>query len=138
MKKEIVQITTAMKKLKMVRAVYLFGSTVTGNTGPLSDIDIAVLLDKNVTRKECSNLKLKLIAEFTDIFKSDKIDLVILNDAPVQLTFEIISKGRIIFGKHEEIAEFEAKASSYYHDMKFYIDRYTEEIIKRTAERGFG
>jgi len=138
MQKELAELRKAMKKFKEVRAVYLFGSTASGKTGPLSDIDIAVLANKDVDRIERSNLRLKLIAELTDIFKSDKIDLIILNDAPVQLTFEIISKGKLIFGRRGEIAEFEARASSYYHDMKYYIDRYTKEIIKRTAGAGFG
>lgn len=120
-----------MRKYKNIQAVYLFGSTAAGKTGPLSDIDLAVLVKKDFVEKERADFKLKLIAEFTDIFNSDKIDLVILNDAPVQLTFEIISKGILIFGTREDVAEFEARASSYYHDRIEHAAAIAEYLEKK-------
>ena len=137
MEKEINRVKKVMSENKKILAAYLFGSTASRKTGPLSDIDIAVLMKNELNSKERSDLKLRLISELTDIFNSDRIDLVVLNNAPIQLTFEIISSGQVIYGKREDVSGFEARASSRYHDRKYYIDRYTQEIIKRTAERGF-
>ncbi len=36
---------TALQSFGAVRAVYVFGSQVTGNAGPWSDIDLAVFMD---------------------------------------------------------------------------------------------
>lgn len=122
------------KQMKEVKAVYLFGSAAIGKTGKLSDIDIGVLLKKKpVDRRK---IKLKLIAKLTDIFKSDKIDLVILNGCAPLIGFEIISKGKLVYGKRTDVAEFEARVSSNYHDRKYYYDKYAEETINRVAERG--
>jgi predicted nucleotidyltransferase len=37
-------------KLKQIKLIYLFGSQVTGFTSKTSDIDIAVLMEKNLIR----------------------------------------------------------------------------------------
>ncbi len=55
---------------KSILAIYLFGSRATGNSGKLSDIDIAVLLRKMPS--DIGKLKLILISKFIDVFKSDK------------------------------------------------------------------
>ena len=66
-------------KYKQVKAAYLFGSAASGKTGKLSDIDIAVLLSTVPNVKSLLNLKLNLITELTEVFKSNKIDFVLFN-----------------------------------------------------------
>ena len=38
-----------------VQCAYLFGSTARGEAGPLSDVDVAVLLDQNVERERVTS-----------------------------------------------------------------------------------
>jgi predicted nucleotidyltransferase len=120
--------------LKNVVAVYLFGSSATGKAGKLSDIDIGVLLKKQP--KDSRKMKLLLIAKLVDAFRNSKIDLVILNECAPLLAFEVISKGKLIYGKRADVAEFEALTCIRYHDRKYYYDRYAEETINRIAEKG--
>jgi predicted nucleotidyltransferase len=122
------------RKMKEIKAVYLFGSSATGKTGKLSDIDIGVLLKRSP--KDSRKMKLRLIATLVDIFRSNRIDLVILNDCTQLIGFEIISKGKLIYGKRADVAEFEALICTRYHDRKYYYDKYAEETINRIAEKG--
>ena len=45
-----------------VLVAYLFGSQARGQAGPLSDVDVAILLDANVSQAEAFDLQLHLMA----------------------------------------------------------------------------
>jgi uncharacterized protein len=75
---------------------YIFGGLATGNLRPLSDIDIAVYLDSCADKAEA---KLEIIGNLSDTLKTDEIDLVILNDAPISLVGRILKKKRLIADK---------------------------------------
>ncbi|HEY9205970.1 MAG TPA: nucleotidyltransferase domain-containing protein [Candidatus Methanoperedens sp.] len=116
---------------------YLFGSTVRGDSGRLSDVDIGVLLDENLSKKDGFDLELKLISEIATLIKTNKIDLVVLNEAPLLLLYNIIKNGIILKSDETERVKFETKILSMYMDEKYYIKRHTEKILKRIAEVGF-
>lgn len=116
---------------------YLFGSTVRGDAGRLSDVDIGVLLDEKIPKKDRFDLELKLISDIAILIKKNKIDLIILNDAPLLLEYNIIKSGIILKSDEAERVKFETKILSMYLDEKYYIKRHTEETLKRIAEVGF-
>jgi predicted nucleotidyltransferase len=72
---------------------YLFGSLVDGKAGPLSDVDIAVYLAEKVSFAE---KKLELLGNLADILKTDEIDLVVLNKAPLTLRMKILENKRVV------------------------------------------
>lgn len=85
-----------LKKRKDVLFACLFGSMASGTCTPLSDIDIAVYLKKgNISEK-----RLELIGDLADIFKTDEIDLVILNTAPLSLRMKILKQRKILADNH--------------------------------------
>lgn len=117
------------KKRKVVFA-YLFGSQVEGKTGPLSDIDVAVYLDEKIPSQECFDLKLKILGGLMDIFKTDNIDVVILNEAPPLLSHRILKEGKLVFSSDEKKRlGFETKAVMQYLDWKPYLEKYTREVF---------
>ncbi len=116
---------------------YIFGSTVRGDTGRLSDVDIGVLLDEKLSKKDRFDLELKSISEIATLIKKNKIDLVVLNEAPLLLAYNIIKNGIILKSSETERVKFETKILSMYMDEKYYIKRHTEETLKRIAEVGF-
>jgi len=71
---------------KDVIFAYLFGSMALGTFKPLSDIDIAVYLKK----RKLSEKRLEIIGDLADIFKTDEIDLVVLNTAPLSLQMRVM------------------------------------------------
>ena len=125
-----------LSKQKRVKLAYLFGSVAEGKEGKLSDVDLAVFLDESVSKPEQFNLQLKLMSEITSILKTDKVDLVIMNDAPLLLNYNIIKHGKILKGDKETKIKVESGILSDYLDMKYYIDRHTNLAIKRIAKRG--
>ena len=62
----------------------------------MSDIDIAVLLN-NPEAYNLKNLILDLIFDFSRVFCSDKIDLVILSKASLAVQYNVISDGKILY-----------------------------------------
>ena len=79
-----------------VTVAYLFGSTVRGEANGLSDIDIAVLFDETLTKKETFDLQLEVIGELGILLKTNDIDLVLLNESPLLLSYNVIRDGIIL------------------------------------------
>ena len=75
---------------------YIFGGLATGEQRPLSDVDIAVYLDGCIDK---ADVKLEIIGRLSDTLKTDEIDLVILNDAPISLVGRILKKKRLLADK---------------------------------------
>ena len=80
-----------------IKLVYLFGSQVSQKTGPLSDYDFAFYAREN-DKKKLFDLKLNLIEELSQLLKTDKIDVVILNEVESpELKYNIIKEGKLIY-----------------------------------------
>jgi hypothetical protein len=76
---------------------YLFGSMVSGKTGPLSDVDVAVYL-KGGTPEEKLDAKFGLYADFSRALMRNDIDVVVLNATDnLILLEEIVRNGRVIY-----------------------------------------
>jgi predicted nucleotidyltransferase len=130
------QLTEILEKRRVLLA-YLFGSQATGKTGPLSDIDIAVYFDETLDNNERFDLRLVVLGELTDLFKTDEIDLVVLNDAPPLLAHRVIKDGMLLFCSDDKIrVEHEVKAVMKYLDWKPYLDKYTKEVFGSDKTHG--
>ena len=126
-----------LSKQKHVKLAYLFGSVAKGKEGKLSDVDLAVFLDESLNKKEILNLQLKLISELTSILKTDKVDLTVMNNAPLSLNYEIIKANHPLLVRDEgKRIDFEHGILSRYLDRRYYEKRWAAEFLKRVAERG--
>ena len=104
---------------------YLFGGLVTGKQRPLSDVDIAVYLDVYYDKAEA---KLEIIGMLSDALKTDEIDLVILNDAPISLVGRILKKKRVLADKQPFLRHnFESLALREFFDFS----RMERDILSR-------
>ncbi len=122
---------------KYIVFAYLFGSVAKGKGGKLSDLDLAVFMDESLNKREKFDLQLKLISEMTSILKTDKVDLVVMNDAPLSLNYEIIKANCPMFVKDRgEKIDFEHKVLSKYLDRRYYEKRAASEFLKKVAEKG--
>ena len=120
-----------------VIVAYLFGSTARGEAGCLSDIDIAVLFDEALPKKEGFDLQLKLIIDIGALLKTNSVDLVVLNDCPLLLAFNIIRDGIILKSDENKRIRFETRIMSRYLDEQFHIKRHAKESLKRFAQGEF-
>ncbi|MFH1776857.1 MAG: nucleotidyltransferase domain-containing protein [Candidatus Omnitrophota bacterium] len=87
-----------------IRFAYLFGSQAKNETGRLSDIDIAAYLDEKIDSNKRFDLRLKLIGQTCRMFKTDNIDLIVLNNTPLLLSFMVIYEGVILCSRDEKNA----------------------------------
>ncbi len=128
---------TLIKKIALkydLQLIYLFGSKATGRDTSVSDIDIAVLLN-NRKVYNLKNLILDLIFDFSRVFCSDKIDLVILNKASLAVQYNVISDGEILYELNPETRyNYEVNLISLYLDFKRYEDEYYEAMHKQILE----
>jgi len=107
-----------------VKLVYFFGSRATGTQGPLSDYDFAVYADERNTVK-LFDLKLALMGELSRVFKTDDIDVVMLNTAQKpELKFNIINEGKLIFEREPFKVLVEPKIINEYIDFHEMLLRY--------------
>jgi len=75
--------------------VFLFGSYGTENQTALSDIDFAVYFNRRMDLSE----ELTFLSKLSDVLETDRVDLVNLNKAPVNIQFRAVSEGKIIYEK---------------------------------------
>jgi len=107
-----------------LKLVYLFGSRATGKAGPQSDYDFAVYLDEEDFKKRF-NVRLKLISEVSEIFKTDKVDICVLNDIEsLELKYNIIKEGMVIFEQEPFKIIIEPKIITEYIDFHSSLLRY--------------
>jgi predicted nucleotidyltransferase len=112
------QITEAIRRTleKDGRVVlcYLFGSMARGETGPLSDVDIGVLFlrDSDAAHGE-------LMDSLCRALQTDRVDLVLLNQAPMPLRYRVIQDGKLLHCVDNRLRErFESETVMHYLDFK--------------------
>ena len=104
-----------------IEVVYIFGSVAQGKITPLSDIDIAILvdnqkIDENVYRY---GYKAEILSDLIKLLKTNAIDLVILNEANTLLRHRILYYGKILHSKNEKKRiVFQTTTISKYNDYK--------------------
>ena len=109
---------------------YLFGSYARDTATTRSDIDIAVYLVDEVYD---SAKKMDFIHSLSIVLKEDALDLVILNQAPVTLTINVLKKHIMIIDKDPLIRHrFESLIMRKYFDFSI-IEK---EILERRFING--
>lgn len=126
------------KSREYVELAYLFGSHSKGKQGPLSDIDIGVYLSRKMDKKERFEKRLELIGSICTLLQTNNLDIVVINDSPPVLNFEIIEPNCLIYEKtHDLKVEVEVSIMSAYYDRKPHEEFFNRAFVKRFKERGF-
>ncbi len=115
---------------------YIFGSYGKGKVSPLSDVDIAVYLK---TKKDLFERKIEILGIANEILKTDEVDLIILNEAPLSLIHSVFRTGKLLFSRDELLrVKFFAKNLKEYMEMGYYRERFWNSMKKRIKEGKFG
>lgn len=116
---------------RKVKFAYLFGSLACGNSGPLSDLDLAVYLDG---RLDFFAYRLNLMESLAKVLKTENFDLVVLNNAPIVLKNEVIRHSVILKDDRPRRVMFESRTVREYLDTAYLRDvqrSYMREQIER-------
>lgn len=120
-----------------IKFAYLFGSYARNDVGPMSDIDIAIYLDDEIDENKRFDIRLELIGKVGRLLKTEKLDLIILNDVDIALAYQVVYDGKIIYCKDElKRIRFEARTMSQYFDQQYYYRRHAKMTIDRIAAEG--
>lgn len=116
-----------------VELVYLFGSHAEGTTHPLSDIDIGIVLSADsFLDNDLSRIYNELYDILTDAFPGESVDIVFLQRAGLEISFDAVSHGTLLFetsaGKR---FEFEEKTTILYADFKPLLDEFNTAVLNR-------
>lgn len=121
-----------------ILALYLYGSKSMGIDHPRSDLDLALLLKLEVDRGQYSDYRLNYLSKLKTFFEG-KLDLVILNQVPPLLQFQVLQKGTLIYDRNpDRRAELELKMLSHYYISKRFYEFHFDELIHRIKENGLG
>ena len=108
------QMHAIVEELPEIALVYLFGSQVTGQTGPLSDMDLAILLTPEADGR---SVRASFAHAAAVALGTDRIDVILLNQAPIELAYAIIAEGELLFRRDKAtLVEYEALILSKYGD----------------------
>jgi uncharacterized protein len=122
-----------------VRLAYLFGSHARGRTHPLSDVDVAVVLDDQLSSSEQSHTRLRLTGELMAWLHRDDVDVVILNQASLLLRHRVLRDGRLLYAVNDsERVRFAAETYQQYLDCRHMYDMLDEAMLTRLREGRFG
>ncbi|MBP8163753.1 MAG: nucleotidyltransferase domain-containing protein [Propionivibrio sp.] len=115
-----------------IACAYLFGSIARGMAGPASDLDIAVLYERDPPETlEGSGVGL---GGELEVSVGLPVDLVVLNRAPVDLVHRVLRDGILVLERDRNArVRFEVRARNAYFDLKPHMDRY-----RRAGERPHG
>lgn len=122
-----------------VVAASLIGSQASGRAGPLSDVDIGVWLEPEVSPEQRSSLRLRLADAAGRALGTHEIDLVILNDAPPLLRHRALRDGvRLVVRNQLQRVRLETDALLAYFDTAPLRDELDRARHQRLQEDRFG
>ena len=122
------ELSTILPGLEGVCLVYLFGSRVEGSLRPMSDYDLALLVDRAVDGRR---VQARLAHELARALQTDRVDVVLLNRASIELAYAIIAQGKLIY--EQDVAtrvEYEATVLSRYGDYLPVLRRQRDDILQ--------
>ena len=131
------EIIQAVKMRPEAMALYSFGSVAKKELKPLSDLDFAILLSGQLNRKQRFKKHLGLIGIFNNIFRTDEIDLTILNDAAFRFCFVVLKTGKLLYCKNKvELIDFRDQVIKNYMDFKYFRDDFDRTFLKGIGYNG--
>lgn len=125
---------------KEIVVAYLYGSVAKGTTNPTSDIDIAILLNESISDDAYPyGYRAEVLSDLMKVFQSNRVDLVILNEAPPFLRFQVIRYGVLIFSRSEAARiDFQVRTFATYNDVKRLLDVQHHYLSKRLKNGTYG
>ena len=133
-------IQRALASTPNVQAALLFGSHATGRARADSDIDVAVLLDETPPASAKKDTLMALARALGKELRADRLDVVLINEAPPKLAFHILRHGVVVFEKDSvplhrfRVATYSRHAD--YEPVERLFRSATKERALNEAERG--
>jgi predicted nucleotidyltransferase len=120
-------------------AVYLFGSFARGNPRRGSDIDIAVYTRGSHSQRRRARARTEYIGTAAKTLGTDRVDVVVLNQAPVVLRHEVFRDGKLLYVRdRDDLSRFRVSCSREYLDTIPLRRTFEKAYFRKIREKGFG
>lgn len=113
-------------QLTDLQAIYLFGSEATGQAGPDSDVDLAVLLPTSLPA-----VRRWLLMEHLAEQLGRDVDLVDLRSASTVMRHQVLAQGQRLWSAGRDADVFELSAFSEYWDLAIQRRELLADIERR-------
>jgi len=114
---------------------YLFGSHARGRAGPLSDLDVAVLLEGRPDDDCCFDMRLEVIGGLMGLLHTNDVDVVVLNQALPALRYAVLRDGILLFCRDRQaMIEFRLRTVNEYLDFKPILKRHGDAILEKARK----
>jgi uncharacterized protein len=124
-------IRRALEPEAAVQAALLFGSHARGTPRAESDIDVAVLLGTAPKPQDRTSVLRRLLEALGRELAADRVDLVILDDAPPKLAFRALAEGRVALERSPEpLHRFRVRTYGRHADYQP-VERFFREATRR-------
>ena len=100
-----------------------------GKTGPLSDIDLAVLWPDGVASPMLKSLELQSAVQ--NLLPGRNFEIGCLNGQNLSFSFSVISTGKCVYGREEDRVAYETKILSEYLDFNYLAEEYNRAFDRR-------
>ncbi len=120
---KIRNIEEVFRRYPGIRAVYVFGSVASGDAGPESDLDLAIIPSEPSVREK----KLDILEDLTSHGYCN-VDLVFIDEDNLVLAYEAIRQNRLIYA----VDDFD-RGATYSNIVRKYLDFEFYLRIQRTA-----
>lgn len=128
------RLRTVFDAFPVISLGYLFGSLASGTPGPMSDVDVAVLLAPHNSARSTADA---LEDALHRALGTERVDLVVLNDAPPPLAYRVVRDGRCLFCRDPARRQvFEALTTTRYLDFQPFRRRLFAIARRQILEEG--
>lgn len=118
----ITSIVMEIKKMRIVKAVILFGSFARNEQKPLSDIDLCVVTEKGISLSQ----KAGIVS-----CGSKKVQISLFWDLPASVRYAVLREGKILYNKNKDFFhESLVQTMSEYLDFKHILQRNIKEALE--------
>ncbi|WP_447974746.1 type VII toxin-antitoxin system MntA family adenylyltransferase antitoxin [Nitrospira sp. Kam-Ns4a] len=119
-------------------AAYLFGSAARGQAGPLSDLDVAFLLDRRRAHL-CGSLAYQAarLSDLMAVLRTTKVDLTLLPCESPILAHRVLRDGTLLFSRDaRQRRVFEEHVIRTFLDLKPFYDLQTRRFFAKLMASG--
>lgn len=139
-KTEIAKLRGIFKDYPYIASVYLFGSTTSGKAGPLSDVDIAILLKGSAPKgRELIHEEDYLSYRIAKALSAKEVEVVDLNRQGLVFQHNVLSTGKLIYDADSSYrVKFVTQVISHFCDFeptlrfmnKYYFEGYRRRLTR--------